>query len=71
MGLANSTNRLDWDRVCRYRRGKSRSDSNATITGTAETAALLFLLEKGGVEGVLETQDYGERSQGERGGVKS
>ena len=42
----NNTNLLDWDEACRYRRDVSRSDSNATITGTAATAALYFFLEK-------------------------
>ena len=44
----NSTNRLDWDGACRYRRGGSGSDSDATIAGTAAAVALSFFSEKGG-----------------------
>ena len=44
----NSANRLDWDRACSYRRGRSGSYSDDTTADMAATAALSFYLEKGG-----------------------
>ena len=54
--MVNPKNRIDWDGVCRYRRGRPGLDINATIVGMIATGALSFFSEKG-EGGVLEAQD--------------